>query len=406
MVARAGCRHLGFAPLIPPCPRWSTRETMYEAWQEHTKIVRWEAKRKARGIATYDDLYAAGLVGLWQAAERFDPDNGANFETFAKLRVNGAIADHLRDMFGRDGRHHQAVPIDAYEDFSIGVRDKGLAAVDARDELEHLAKGPPLRADGAVQGAHHTIFWKGKAQSLTDWAAELGTSVSLLSWSISEHGLECAMTRPRKRVVVQGPVPVSKPPVVKTPPPAHTYTPPADIHSAARQQIKLKARYVIARYGFTRFDIPDVEQELALQAHVATPQFKNERGTAATYFSRVLDNRVASLLAHASRQKRDRRRDIQVDDWSVFCRDITSSVDLRIDVADALATLTPADQQIAELLKTDTVAGVARWTGSTRAHVRCAKFRIARALGKRGLVPGGRQKRQRRTAAKLNECPA
>jgi RNA polymerase sigma factor for flagellar operon FliA len=45
-----------------------------------------------------DDLYGVGLVGLLQALRNFDPTCGASFETYARLRVRGAMLDELRRM--------------------------------------------------------------------------------------------------------------------------------------------------------------------------------------------------------------------------------------------------------------------------------------------------------------------
>ena len=46
----------------------------------------------------HDDLYSAGLLGLLQALRNFDPKCGASFETFARMRVRGAMLDELRRM--------------------------------------------------------------------------------------------------------------------------------------------------------------------------------------------------------------------------------------------------------------------------------------------------------------------
>ena len=42
------------------------------------------------------DLVQAGLVGLRDAIAAFDPERGTDFETFAKLRVRGAMLDEIR----------------------------------------------------------------------------------------------------------------------------------------------------------------------------------------------------------------------------------------------------------------------------------------------------------------------
>lgn len=43
-----------------------------------------------------DDLIQAGTVGLLDALQRFDPDAGASFSTFASQRIRGAMIDELR----------------------------------------------------------------------------------------------------------------------------------------------------------------------------------------------------------------------------------------------------------------------------------------------------------------------
>jgi RNA polymerase sigma factor for flagellar operon FliA len=43
-----------------------------------------------------DDLLQAGLIGLMEAARSYDPSQGASFETYATIRVRGAILDELR----------------------------------------------------------------------------------------------------------------------------------------------------------------------------------------------------------------------------------------------------------------------------------------------------------------------
>ena len=53
--------------------------------------------RLAHGLAApFDDLYALGVDGLMQAADRFDPTRGVAFTTFAYYRIRGAILDSLR----------------------------------------------------------------------------------------------------------------------------------------------------------------------------------------------------------------------------------------------------------------------------------------------------------------------
>src|SRR3954467_5764640 len=44
------------------------------------------------------DLIFYGLMGLIGAIERFEPERGIKFETFAMTRIRGAIIDELRSL--------------------------------------------------------------------------------------------------------------------------------------------------------------------------------------------------------------------------------------------------------------------------------------------------------------------
>ncbi|GHU60817.1 RNA polymerase sigma factor WhiG [Clostridia bacterium] len=46
----------------------------------------------------YDDLVGYGVFGLLDAVDKFDNDKGVKFETYASLRVRGAIIDNIRRM--------------------------------------------------------------------------------------------------------------------------------------------------------------------------------------------------------------------------------------------------------------------------------------------------------------------
>lgn len=74
---------------------------MYEKEvQEYGRVVRNIAGRlrKARPTVAYEDLVQAGMVGLIEAAGRYDAKRGATFETFAGYRIKGAMYDYLRAL--------------------------------------------------------------------------------------------------------------------------------------------------------------------------------------------------------------------------------------------------------------------------------------------------------------------
>jgi RNA polymerase sigma factor FliA len=76
---------------------------------KHHALVGKVAKRLARRLPSHvsiDDLISAGMLGLLEAADRFDPARGQKFESFAEFRIRGAMLDdlRLRDSLSRDMR--------------------------------------------------------------------------------------------------------------------------------------------------------------------------------------------------------------------------------------------------------------------------------------------------------------
>src|SRR6266705_2688212 len=84
--------------LANPSPR--LRDACLEAWAPLAKRV-WSRMRVSLPPAADsigDDLVQVGCIGLIQALEAFDPRHGASFETYARLRIRGAMLDELRRM--------------------------------------------------------------------------------------------------------------------------------------------------------------------------------------------------------------------------------------------------------------------------------------------------------------------
>ena len=56
-----------------------------------------------------DDMKSAGMLGLFDAAKRFDASKNIKFKTFAEYRIRGAILDEMRrlDWFSRSLRDKQ-----------------------------------------------------------------------------------------------------------------------------------------------------------------------------------------------------------------------------------------------------------------------------------------------------------
>lgn len=67
--------------------------------REHAQLVKRLAHQmmiKLPASVQVDDLIQAGMMGLLDAATRYDDLHGAQFETFATQRIRGAMLDELR----------------------------------------------------------------------------------------------------------------------------------------------------------------------------------------------------------------------------------------------------------------------------------------------------------------------
>ena len=75
------------------------RSRQDEFVSEHLGLVRHVVGRLQARLPSYidgDDLVQAGLVGLVQASQSFDPNRGVPFAAFARARIEGSILDELR----------------------------------------------------------------------------------------------------------------------------------------------------------------------------------------------------------------------------------------------------------------------------------------------------------------------
>jgi RNA polymerase sigma-B factor len=60
-------------------------------------LARYAAGQYVRGGEPFDDLFQVASVGLLKAIDRFDPDNGAAFSSYALPTMTGELRRHFRD---------------------------------------------------------------------------------------------------------------------------------------------------------------------------------------------------------------------------------------------------------------------------------------------------------------------
>ncbi len=113
----------------------SARERLVVAYSPMVKFV---AGRLGAGLPSHvddADLISYGLMGLIGAIERFDPERGIKFETFAMTRIRGAIIDELRSL--------DWVP--------RSVRSRAREIEAAQAKLEHELQRAPSEAELAAR---------------------------------------------------------------------------------------------------------------------------------------------------------------------------------------------------------------------------------------------------------------
>lgn len=91
-------------------PGPAEREKMIET---HLSLVDFLVDRMMTQVPSFvnrDDIRSAALMGLMDAANRFDPRRGVLFKTFAERRIRGSVFDEVRrmDWFSRSLREKQS----------------------------------------------------------------------------------------------------------------------------------------------------------------------------------------------------------------------------------------------------------------------------------------------------------
>jgi RNA polymerase sigma factor for flagellar operon FliA len=145
----------------------------------YSPLVKYVAGRVAVGLphsVDQADLVSYGIIGLIDALEKFDPDRGFKFETYAITRIKGAILDELRsiDWVPRSVRAkaraverayakleselHRA-PTDAELCVELGLTEEQLQSIVGQISLvgvaaldETLSSGSGDRGEGATLG--------------------------------------------------------------------------------------------------------------------------------------------------------------------------------------------------------------------------------------------------------------
>ena len=126
----------------------------------HQNLVRFLASKFANRGEPLEDLVQVGMIGLINAIDRFDPDRGTKFSTYATPTIVGEIRRHFRDK-----AWSLKVP--------RRLQELNLAANKAAEELSQSLGRPPTIQDIAT--------FIGTSEEETLEAIELGNAYDTVS---------------------------------------------------------------------------------------------------------------------------------------------------------------------------------------------------------------------------------
>lgn len=144
-----------------------------------------------------EDLIQAGMIGLIEASKHYDPSQGASFETYAGIRVRGAMLDEVRhsdwsprslhrkmrelneamrdieNETGRDARDHEVaerlgISLDEYHTI---LRDSASSKIFSLDQADD--EGHALNLSSADKEPFSALQKEGFQQALAQSIGEL-----------------------------------------------------------------------------------------------------------------------------------------------------------------------------------------------------------------------------------------
>lgn len=87
--------------IAPRSPNWDehSRDALIEQYLPLVKhVIRGMASSRGSGVLDPEDLVSYGTMGLIEAVDRYQPERGVPFISFATMRIRGAILDAHRQL--------------------------------------------------------------------------------------------------------------------------------------------------------------------------------------------------------------------------------------------------------------------------------------------------------------------
>ena len=163
-----------------------------------------------------------------------------------------------------------------------------------------------------------------------------------------------------------------------------------ELSDYALELVHHKAWQLVGKAGYTQDDLVDIEQDLIKSLLACMPQFDPAKAKLNTFVDRVVGSKIVDLLRRRNAEIRNRGREafslneeIETEDGSVeiietvsqdeidlrtgrYNRPAAERAHLQIDLNAVVAGLSPDLRQVADMLRTQSVAEVARDLGIPR----------------------------------------
>ena len=178
----------------------SGKEHLLEQHAPLVKRLAHHMKAKLPANVEVDDLVQAGMIGLLDAVNRYEDEHGAQFETYAVLRIRGAMLDELRS----------SVP----ENCPGGSRRRSSSRCRARAFSKSASETSPrnFRVAGSTTGIR--VIPLSAMRYTTIRNGSFGDA-STVSWRTSSSSVRCSAASPscsmRWRISLRVSTPTNRP---------------------------------------------------------------------------------------------------------------------------------------------------------------------------------------------------
>jgi RNA polymerase sigma factor FliA len=108
------------------------RNAVITQYTPYVRSIAGKIKKTLAKEIEFEDLVEYGMIGLLEAAERFDSAMGANFMTFAYYRIRGAIYDGLRGMGWMSRSEYARVRFEEKANTYLGQTTEELSGPEAQ----------------------------------------------------------------------------------------------------------------------------------------------------------------------------------------------------------------------------------------------------------------------------------